>query len=63
MPGLTTGLIEALTLDPSSLRLTGRVFTMAHAALLGGLKSATGVTVVWDERRGRHSGLARERVA
>ena len=49
MPGVTTGAIEALQLEPPTLRVAGRVFTVVEAVLLRGFNVGNRVTVKWDE--------------
>ena len=49
MPGVTSGPIAVLTLDPVRLEVAGRVFTVPNPRVLRNLQIGDRITVVWDE--------------
>ena len=52
MPGVTTGPVVVLSLDPPRLEVPPRVFTVPNPAVLRGVKVGDQVTVVWEEFAG-----------
>jgi hypothetical protein len=52
MPGVTTGPVVVISLEPPTLEVPPRVFTVPNPAAMRHVKVGDQVTVVWEEVAG-----------